>query len=137
MFGDGNTVDDDGNIIYGNPINTQGEYPVYLEIRDVYISDPGFDYQPGDSIKISPSNGALINPKFDELGSVIGVDIQNGGLGFKDIPEVFIESQTGFNAKLIPIFRVNRIGPPTQKDIIDNQKSASISIVNCVGKFNV
>jgi len=138
VFGDGNVIDDNGNIIYGNPINTLGEYPVYLEIRDVYISDPGFDYQPGDSIKISPSNGALINPKFDELGSIIGVDIKNGGLGFKDIPEIFIESQTGFNAKLIPIFRVNRIGPPTAENIArNNQKDAVVSVLNCVGKFNV
>lgn len=120
-----------------NPVSEDGDYPIYLEIKDVYIADPGFGYSDNDKIIISPNNGADLRPRFNEVGSLIGVDVRNGGLGFKEFPEMYIESKTGINAKLTPVFNVNRIGPPSQEKIIESLYGGYITVVDCVGKFNV
>lgn len=114
-----------------SPTSNNGEYPIILEIGDIFISDPGFSYEIGDSIVISPSNGASLTPVFDELGSLTKVNIVNSGQGFKEFPEIYIDSETGYNAKITPIFNVRRVtDEETQVPV-----TGIISVVDCVGKF--
>ena len=79
-----------------------------LEIDDINILDPGFGYDPNDKVVVG--NGAEIKIKTDGLGSVTGVDVVNGGIGFNEDPDIYIESESGYNAKLMPVFKVNRVG---------------------------
>ena len=67
--------------------------------------------------------------KTDPLGSVIGVDVVNGGMGFTEDPDIYIESDSGYNAKLIPVFKVNRVDPDTAPS------AAVVQVIDCVGKF--
>ena len=74
-----------------------------------------------------------MNIKCDPLGGIIGVDVISGGIGFNEEPILYIESDTGYNAKLMPVFKVNRVG-----EDIDPQAVAPagvIQVVDCVGKF--
>jgi len=67
--------------------------------------------------------------KTDDLGSVTGVDVVNGGVGFNEDPDLYIESDTGYNAKIMPIFKPTRL-----EDLVEAPVGV-IQVVDCVGKF--
>jgi len=104
-----------------------GDYPVVLEIEDINILDPGFGYDENDEVVIG--NGAELKIKTDALGSVTGVNVINGGIGFTEDPDLYIERDTGYNAKLMPVFKVNRVDPDTAPS------AAVVQVIDCVGKF--
>jgi len=116
------------------PSTGTGEYPIVLEIDDINIVDGGYGYDCSkDKVVIEPSNGAEMSIKCDPLGSIIGVDVIKGGIGFNEDPIIYIDSDTGYNAKLMPVFKVNRVG-----EDIDPQAVAPtgvIQVIDCVGKF--
>jgi len=64
------------------------------------------------------------------LGGIIGVNVVNGGIGFTDDPNIYIQSDTGYNARMMPVFKVNRVGE--DPDLIT---TGVIQVVDCVGKF--
>ena len=104
-----------------------------LEIEDINIIDGGFGYDcSADKVVIEPSNGAEFKIKCDALGSIIGVDVINGGVGFNEDPDLYIQSDTGYNARLMPVFKVNRVG----RDIGEQLVSAGdvVQVIDCVGK---
>lgn len=119
------------NIGGNDPTSSTGAYPIILEVKDVFISDPGVSYENGDKIVVSPSNGLVLTPEFDNFGSLTKVNIISSGQGFKDFPEIYIESDTGYNAKIIPIFNVRRVDDEEVK-VLSTQV---INVVDCVGKF--
>ena len=115
------------------PTTGTGDYPVVLEIEDINILDGGFGYDCSvDKVVIEPSNGAELKIKCDPLGSIIGVDVVKGGIGFNEDPDLYIQSDTGYNARLMPVFKVNRVG----RDIGEQLVSAGdvVQVIDCVGK---
>ena len=110
-----------------SPILNTGDYPVVLEVEDINILDPGFGYDENDEVVIG--NGAELKIKTDALGSVTGVNVINGGIGFTEDPDLYIKSDTGYNAKLIPVFKVIRVDPDTAPS------AAVVQVIDCVGKF--
>ena len=102
-----------------------------MEIEDINILDGGFGYDPND--KVIVGNGAELKIKTDDLGSVTGVDVINGGIGYTEDPDIYIDSDSGYNAKLMPVFKVNRVG----EEIAPEEVSAGavLSVIDCVGKF--
>ena len=109
------------------PSTGTGDYPVVLEIEGINIIDPGFGYDPNDEVVVG--NGAELKIKTDALGSVIGVDVLNGGSGFNEDPDLYIKSDKGYNAKIMPIFKPIRL-----EDLIEAPVGV-IQVVDCVGKF--
>ena len=122
-----------------NPSLTSGTYPIVSYICDFYIKDGGFGYSKGDKIIIEPSNGAELEPQFNSVGKLIDIKILNSGIGFTEVPLVYIESTTGFNADIAPVFCVNRIGNATDneedKKLLEKYQDQVISVIDCVGKF--
>ena len=108
-----------------------GDYPIVLEIDDINVLDPGFGYDPNDKVVVG--NGAELKIKTDALGAVTGVDVINGGIGFNEDPDIYIDSDSGYNAKLMPVFKVNRVGEDIAPEAVD--VGAIIKVVDCVGKF--
>ena len=149
---EGYAVDDDGNyVVVPEGVNppenatffpprvtpgaqnfppTSNQYPVILEIGNVVVSDPGFGYQPGDTISITPDNGAVLEPTI-EGGSVIGVKIIKPGIGFDDIPTIEVVSDNGYNAEFKPVLRV--VDPETIDQIPVGAQI--VQVIDCVGKF--
>lgn len=118
--------------IGGNsPTLDSGEYPVILEIGDISIDDPGFAYDKNDKIIITPNNGADLKPEFDSLGSLTKVNIISPGQGFKEFPEIYIESETGYNAKIVPVFNIRKVD-----DELNVLTSQIVKVIDCVGKVN-
>ena len=53
------------------------------------------------------------------------------GSGFKEDPEITIESNSGYNLELVPTFKVNRVEEGQQ--LISSTQI--IQVIDCVGKF--
>jgi hypothetical protein len=109
-----------------------GKYPVILYLCGLEIENSGFNYLETDKIIIEPSNGAVAVPRFGAFGTLEGIKITSVGEGFKEVPKVYIESETGFNAKLIPRFCIDRVSTDQLKE--PGIQDKIISIVDCVGK---
>ena len=107
-------------------------YPVITFLCDYIIANPGYNYQPDDKIVIEPSNGAEMIPTFNELGQLTNIKITSSGQAFKQIPNIYIESETGYNAKIVPRFCVDRVGEDDYKDPTIQDKI--VSVIDCVGK---
>jgi hypothetical protein len=115
--------------------SSDGSYPVVLQLKDVLIKNPGGNYNPKDKITISPSNGAVVLPNYDKFGVLVSVNIEDKGIGFTDIPDMFIDSTTGINAVLIPIFEVIRVGDLQENEDIIPEGVKLIEVIDCVGKI--
>jgi hypothetical protein len=111
-------------------------YSVVPVIKDVIIKNPGFSYTDNDNIGIMNGKGTELDFKVNERGEVTEVIILNKGIGFNEVPYIFIESPTGFNFEAVAVFDfvplssidINNINPPPGARII--------SVVDCVGKVN-
>lgn len=106
-----------------DPNNT---YPVVLTIDDVALVNSGFNYSDGDKIKVEPSNSAELNVVI-ENGSIKDVIVVNGGLGFTDMPNIVIDSQTGFNAKIVPVLKAVKVESVASGAPV-------INVIDCVGR---
>lgn len=107
-------------------------YGVFLTMCDPRIIRKGLNYQPTDKIKIFPeSNGAELEPVFGPNGTLEEIRVLNPGNGFDFWPTIYVESETGYNAKILPNFCVNRVDEvkevPTGVPIIQ--------VVDCVGRL--
>jgi len=109
-----------------------GKYPVILYLCGIEIANSGFNYSETDKIVIEPSYGASAVPKFGSFGTLEGVRVISGGEGFKEVPNIYIESETGFNAKFIPRFCIDRVSADQVKE--PGIQEQIISVVDCVGK---
>jgi hypothetical protein len=109
-------------------------YPILICIEDLAILNEGVNYQEGDQIIISPDNGTVVEPILDEFGKIIEVNVISKGCGFTDIPEITVQSETGMNAVLVPIFEFQRIDNLDEISIPDLDTKV-INVVDCIGKF--
>ena len=72
-------------------------------------------------------------------------------MGFTERPNIYIETQTGYNAQIVPVFCVNRIGDVPEEELFsttgpDGERVLTtgspispvgekiIHVVDCVGK---
>ena len=99
---------------------------------EVYVKDPGFNYTENDTIVVEPDRGAVLKP-IVKNGAVVGVRVEKTASGFDSRPTIFVESDTGFNAELIPVFKVIEVDPTLDPP----PGTKIISVVDCVGKITV
>ena len=69
------------------------------------------------------------------MGSVTGVDVIKGCSGFLEEPEIYIQSNSGYNARLLPVFNVVKEGIDAGI-ITDPTGTPVIQVVDCVGKVS-
>jgi len=116
-------------------VTDNGSYPVITKICDIFIKNPGINYSPADTITVSPANGAVLEPVYGEYGRLIGVNILDQGYGFTEVPEIYIESETGYNAIIIPLMCVNRKGNDLAGELTPDERANVITVIDCVGRF--
>ena len=104
------------------------------QIDEIYILNPGFGYEPGDTLEVVPSNGAILEPVINQRGEIAKINVINPGIGFIDLPEIIINSPRGYNAKLIPVLKVIPISDIQNLAVIPSGTQL-ISVVDCVGKI--
>lgn len=126
-------VQEESTLVRGNyPTLDQGQYPVILYLCGLEIANAGFDYSEEDKIIIEPSNGASAVATFGAFGTLESVKIISGGEGFTEVPEIYIETETGYNARLTPIFCIDRVSENKIKE--PGIQDKIISVIDCVGK---
>ena len=109
-------------------IKVDGGYPVLLYLCDIIVESPGFGYEPNDPVIITPSRGAEATLKVDKFGRIIGVNVIEPGEGFKELPQITIESTNGYNAVLIAKLCID-------KDVEFEDPEKVVQVIDCVGKF--
>lgn len=114
------------------PVFDDGKYPVIVYLCGLEIANSGFNYTETDKIVIEPSNGASAVPTFGAFGTLESVRITSVGEGFKEVPNIYIESETGYNAKLTPRFCIDRVSADQLKE--PGIQDQIITVVDCVGK---
>lgn len=112
---------------------TPGTYNVVLTIDDVIINNPGTEYEPGDTIKVTPDTGVELRPTFNSLGSLKKIDIISKGNSFNTMPKIEIETKTGVNADIWPVFKIQRL---EDLQLIEPGQKI-ITVIDCVGKYNL
>ena len=63
-------------------------------------------------------------------GKIVGVDIENGGIGFTYLPEITINSDTGVGANLRPVLKFVSVSEVSQK--LD--PTQIIEVIDCIDK---
>jgi hypothetical protein len=63
-------------------------YSVSLRLKNIIVENPGINYNVTDKIRITPSNGAVLEPVFGSFGRVIKVAIIDPGFGFTEYPRI-------------------------------------------------
>ena len=135
---EGDTTIFDGNEWILNPPVRAGIQPIGDPISDediildgVFIEDGGVNYQDEDAIEITPDNGVEMRPVFDDRGSLIDIIITNPGSKFDNYPKIVIKSTTGFNANILPIFKLRKRNEDPDSAI---RGQRIISVIDCVKK---
>lgn len=130
-----------GSGVPGNPLvprpytpPSPPTYKVLICFDGVVIDDPGFNYKPGDKITITPDNGVVLEPIINQRGEIIRIEIVSKGCGFDDLPEIVVDSATGFNAVIKPILNVTRV--LNEQDLFEIPSGTKlVSVIDCVGKI--
>ena len=133
LGGDGRTLTDPvktPTAIY--PSKSNGQYPVILKLCEIYIKESGFGYSQGDQVIIEPANGATATAVVTATGAISKIDILAKGEGFTELPNIYIQTQTGYRAKLIPRLCVERVGDNLTIAPVAIEKV--INVIDCPGK---
>ena len=124
---DGVCVPESTDTVSGGEIG--GTYPVIACIDTIYALNPGFGFDCSkDTISIVPENGAkAVIEECDENGGILKIKIINCGSGYNEIPDVFINTDTGYNAMLYPVMKFHR------PDIETPEGTNVLQVIDCVG----
>jgi len=122
--------------IRGNyPNLSTGSYPVVLYLCEIRVLESGVNYASTDEVVIEPNFGAKASLQLGDQGVVLSVKVTESGEGFREVPNVYIKSETGYNAVLVPKLCIDRVGDDELKQ--PRLQDKVVSVVDCVGKFNV
>jgi hypothetical protein len=116
------------------PSSTIAEYPVVMYLCNTQVANSGVAYSTTDRIVVLPDKGAVLEPVFGAFGSIESIKVVSSGIGYTALPEISIESDTGYNAKILPVLCVNRVGDIPQDQVIIPPGETIIHVVDCVGK---
>ena len=109
------------------PNNTN---PVIVSLDEIYIENTGFGFDCcKDTVKIEPANGAKAKIEECEEGEIKRIVVTDGGAGFTSLPEITINTETGFNAILKPIMKFSK-----PEEIDTPEGTNVIQVIDCVGK---
>ena len=115
-----------------DPCLPEGTYPVIACLDEIIVENPGFGFDCcKDTVSIVPDNGAKAEIEECRDGKILRIRVIDCGSGFTELPQIFINTETGYNSVLKPILKFH--GP----EEMDVPKGTSvIQVVDCVGKFN-
>ena len=104
---------------YLPPAQTVPQYPAIIELTGVTVTNPGFNHNCGvDTIEVIPSNGTTLSYSCDPFGKIRSVSVDKGGR-FTELPQIRMNTETGFNATFVPNFDIVRDPQPVEPVITD------------------
>jgi hypothetical protein len=109
------------------PTGGLGDKEIISTLGGIVIKDPGFGYDADDKLIIDGADGELII----DNGAIVGVNITNPGIGFTTLPEIRINTKTGFNADLKPVLRFIDVN---DSGFVVPLGTPTLQVIDCVGK---
>ena len=111
-----------------DPCIADNTYPVIACLDDIYIDAAGFGYDCcNDTVSIIPDNGAeAVIEECD--GGIRKIRVTRCGAGFTSLPEVTINTTTGYNSVLKPILKFHK---PEEVDVPEGTNV--LQVIDCVG----
>ena len=104
---------------YLPPPQTVPQYPAIIELTGVTVTNPGFNHNCGvDTIEIIPNNGSSLSYSCDPFGKIRSVSVDKGGR-FTELPQIRMNTETGFNASFVPNFSIVRDPQPIEPVLTD------------------
>jgi len=103
-------------------------YRVIACLQDIIVANPGFGYNCcDDTVVIEPANGAeAVIEECD--GSILKIRVTKCGAGFRELPEVYINTKNGLNAFLIPVLKFHK------ENFNEFPEGTSVlQVIDCVG----
>lgn len=110
--------------------SSNGSYPVAIGISNVFVTNPGIGYTSGDTITVTPDNGAVLEPIITD-GQLTGVNVIQSGIGFTEFPQIIVNTNTGFNAGMVPVFKIIRVNETPDEVPLG---TPLIEVIDCVGR---
>ena len=112
------------------PCRPNNTYPVIVSLDEIYIENTGFGFDCcNDTVVIEPANGAKAKIEECENGEIKRIVVIDGGAGFTSLPQITINTETGYNAILKPIMKFSK-----PEEIDAPEGAPVIQVVDCVGK---
>ena len=104
---------------YLPPPQTVPQYPAIIELTGVTVTNSGFNHNCGvDTIEIIPSNGSVLSYNCDPFGKIKSVSVDKGGR-FTELPQIRMNTETGFSATFVPDFSIIRDPQPVEPVLTD------------------
>ena len=113
-----------------DPCLPNNTYPVIVCLDEIVVENSGFLFDCcKDTVKIEPANRAKAKIVECVDGQIRRIEVTDCGAGFTELPEISINTETGFNAVLKPIMKFHS---PEEMDVPAD--TSVIQVVDCVGK---
>jgi len=111
-----------------DPCIAENTYPVIACLDDIFVDASGFGYDCcNDTVIIEPANGAeAVIEECD--GGIQKIRVTRCGAGFTSLPEVRINTFTGYNSVLLPILKFHK---PEEVDVPEG--TSVLQVIDCVG----
>ena len=109
------------------PDGKKGDDKVAI-LKDIFVDDGGFGYDDDDKLIIDGDGGGDL---IIRDGSIRGVKITNPGIGYTTLPEIRINTKTGFNADLKPVLRFIDVD---DSGFVVPLGTPTLQVIDCVGK---
>jgi len=111
-----------------DPCIAENTYPVIACLDDIFVDASGFGYDCcNDTVIIEPANGAeAVIEECD--GGIQKIRVTRCGAGFTSLPEVRINTFTGYNSVLKPILKFHK---PEEVDVPEG--TSVLQVIDCVG----
>jgi len=114
----------------------RNNYNVTVEIADIIPDDGGFGFSPDDTATVLDCAG---NPDpsaelklIIQNGTIVGVKVIKSGGNYTCIPEIRLNTKTGYNARLKPILKFTKVSEDKGFEVPPG--TGVLNVVDCVGK---
>jgi hypothetical protein len=125
-------VKDDGKSINKEQKTDSEKYYTKLSMCEIYVSNPGLNYSSKDKLVVEPANGAKGELVLGPFGSIEKINMSQCGEGYTETPNIYIQTESGYNVELLPVFTVETVQDIAAVPAVAQQQL--ISVIDCVGK---
>lgn len=127
--------DDGGGESPGGPGNEDDQIvlvPVVGCLEGITVANTGFGYAQDDEIVTIPEMpGLILEGQYTDSGQLIQILVKGETCGWKEIPEIEINSKTGAGVNIKPILSFTKASDFVEEEAVKYQNS-TLSVVQCI-----